>query len=387
MCIISFHIKDDELCPCGSGSPFASCCKTRQSKQVTSRKPPEVLIMEKMRSLVKRNSFCLHPDSSKCKGPIKKAHALQNNKIISLLAGADRHVYMLDSQRQPLLLPMDDGSILPFAQVEKISANDATTQTCFCDFHDNVAFAAIEKGAPDFDPSNEEMKFVYAYKAFIFEYYKKLVGKMAYQESFKSNPEAFLDRNSVGLYRSQQLELKEFERIKEYFDEQILSGTHDGVYTQVVKIPKQIKFACFAYIAPNYDLNGRRINHTIKGVMHRIAITAFPEKTCSWVLFSCLDDEKEYYSEFFSQLNSSPLDKIQFYLTMILPLFSENMVLSPELWKKWDVTSQFAYTHMANLFGPDALNLETAIGMALKNASRDKSGKAYSNPVKIDLFV
>jgi TM2 domain-containing membrane protein YozV len=33
--------------------------------------------------------------------------------------------------------------------------------------------AAIEKWKPDFDESNEVMKFVYAYKSFIFEYYKQ----------------------------------------------------------------------------------------------------------------------------------------------------------------------------------------------------------------------
>jgi len=67
---------------------------------------------------------------------------------------------------------LEKGRIEIIVELSRISVNDATTEPCFCDFHDNIAFAAIEKGAPNFDKLNEEMKFVYAYKALIFEYYK-----------------------------------------------------------------------------------------------------------------------------------------------------------------------------------------------------------------------
>ena len=137
----------------------------------TSKKPPEVQVMEMMRKSMKR--CCMHPDQAQCKGKIKEAHALQNNKIISLLAGNERHVYMMNSKKQPLIIPMKKGDPAVIVEMSRTSANDATTETCFCDLHDNTVFAAIEKGEPDFDESNEVMKFVYAYKSFIFEYYKQ----------------------------------------------------------------------------------------------------------------------------------------------------------------------------------------------------------------------
>ena len=43
-------------------------------------------------------------------------------------------------------------------QSSRRDANNTTTETCLCDYHDNIAFTAIEKGAPDFDESNEGMK-------------------------------------------------------------------------------------------------------------------------------------------------------------------------------------------------------------------------------------
>ena len=71
------------------------------SKLIQSKKPPEVQIMEQMRKAMVK--CCMHPDQSNCNGKIKNAHALQNNKIISLLAGTERHVYTMDKKRQPLI--------------------------------------------------------------------------------------------------------------------------------------------------------------------------------------------------------------------------------------------------------------------------------------------
>lgn len=328
---------------------------------------------------------CLHPDKEKCKGRIKEAHALQNNKIINLLAGSDRHVYMLNAKRQSLLIPLENGETVPIVEISKISANDATTETCFCDYHDNAAFAAIEKGAPDFDSNSEEMKFVYAYKAFIFEYYKQMMGWQIFQNCFKDNPQAFLDKNSVGMYRMLQMKKAEFEPIKAVFDAQILAGTIEGVSTCVVKIPFQIAFADYAYIAPDYDMDGHRIHHTRKGIMHRLAITVFPEQQCSWLLMSCLKTEESVYKRLFSQAQVASIDKLKFYLNIMLPLYSENMVLSPELWMAWDEKTQMAYTYYANLNGPDARTMSMGIGMGLRNAHRNRSD--YSGTPKINLFA
>ena len=71
---------------------------------------------------------------------------------------------------------------------------------------------------------------------------------------------------------------------------------------------------------------------------------------------------------------------------MMLPLFSENMVLSPELWKPWTDEVKGAYTYYANLNGPDAKKMEMCLGFALKNAYRDKSGSTYDAVPKINLF-
>lgn len=61
-------IKDNELCPCGSGKLYKECCKGKQVKLNPSKKPAEVQIMEKMRVSMKK--CCMHPDTDNCKGKI-----------------------------------------------------------------------------------------------------------------------------------------------------------------------------------------------------------------------------------------------------------------------------------------------------------------------------
>ncbi len=379
-------IEDNECCPCGSGNKFAVCCKGKPLKVIaTSKKPVDVQIMEKMRSAMK--NCCMHPDQAHCKGKIKAAHALQNNKIISLLAGTDRHVYMMNAKKKPLLMPMPNGEVIPIVELSKTSANDATTETCFCDLHDNIAFAVIEKGAPDFDETSEEMKFIYAYKAFVFEYYKQKLVLDIFKSNFKENPTAFLSADMVGMYRMLKLKEQEFEPIKLHFDKQIIAGTYDGVVTCAIKISEQIKFADYAYVAPDYDMNGKKIKHTVKGIMHRVAITIFPEVNQSWLLVSCLKSEQYIYENLFQQLKAASLSKLKFYVNLMLPLYSENMVLSTELWKSWDEEVQMAYTYYANLKGKDAVVMGKGIGFGLKNATRSKSDDVYKISPKINLFM
>lgn len=55
-----------------------------------------------------------------------------------------------------------------------------------------------------------------------------------------------------------QLKEQEFEPIKFHFDEQIMAGTFEGVVTCAIKILEQIRFAGYAYIAPDYDMMERK---------------------------------------------------------------------------------------------------------------------------------
>lgn len=381
------YIHDDEPCPCGSGKIFLNCCKNKPDPgPVNSPKPSEVLLMERMRTGLKKKRFCLHPNQASCQGDIKEAHALQNHKIISLLASSDNHVMMQDHTRQPIILDNDPTNPIVIVPFSKVSGNKATTLSCFCDLHDTELFKPIEAGAPDFNPNNPEMKFIYAYKAFIFEYAKQIQLMSLLKEAFAERPQIFCIPELVKEYRIQCMRMEEFKPVKNHFDSEIISKTHNGIETCVVMIPYQIGFANYAYIAPDFDLNGERIE-TIddNGKMHRLAVTVLPESNRSYIILSCLYSEKEIFHDFFEQIKIASIDKNLYYFNLLLPLFSENLVLSEKLWNALGEKGQFGLVHMANLVGQDQFNLSQAIGMALRNAS-NKKRMDYSKRGKIDLF-
>lgn len=291
---------------------------------------------------------------------------------------------MQDHTKQPIVFA--DNSFNPIVPFSKVSGNKATTQSCFCDLHDTELFKPIEVGAPAFDPNNEEMKFVYAYKAFIFEYAKQLQLMSIFKESFAERPQVFSIPEMVKEYRIQCMRMEEFEPVKNHFDSEIMLGTHNGIETCVVKIPYQIGFANYAYIAPDFDLNGERVE-TIDDCrkMHRLAITVSPESNQSYILLSCLSSEKKIFHDFFDQIRKSDISKVLFYFNLLLPLFSENLVISEKLWDNHSEIGQLALVHMANLIGTDQFNLSHTIGMALRNASKNKKTD-YSKCGAIDLF-
>lgn len=181
-----FKIYDDELCPCGSGKTYLECCKNRKDRPVKkSKKPLNIQIMEQFRK--NQIKCCLYPDSTRCVKHIKEAHALQNNKIISQLS-EDGHVYILNPNKPPQVIPIENEEPEVLTMIDRVGVNHATTATCFCDIHDDEVFAPIEKGAPAFDKDSDEHKYIYAYKAFIFEYYKKLVEQKVLRENITNTP-------------------------------------------------------------------------------------------------------------------------------------------------------------------------------------------------------
>lgn len=317
-----FKIYDNELCPCGSGKNYIECCKNRKDKPVKkSKKPLNIQIMEQFRK--SQIKCCLYPDSKRCVKHIKEAHALQNNKIISQLS-EDGHVYILNPNKQLQVIPIENEEPEIITLIDRVGVNHATTATCFCDVHDDEVFAPIEKGAPAFNKDSDEHKYLYAYKAFIFEYYKKLVEQKILKENITKTPSLLKTPQYVQFYRAISMTLEEMNKVKKFFDNGIVNKDYNGLETCVIEIPESIKFATYSCIAIDFDLFGKRIRHTKRGFISRLFITIFPEETKSYILLSCLREDVKVYKKFFQQLQTTNLEKVKYYFDLILPLYTEN---------------------------------------------------------------
>ena len=380
----NFKIYNNEPCPCGSHKNYGECCKNRKDKVIKpSKKPLNVQAMERL----KKSQFkcCLHPDKAACAKHIKKAHALQNKKILSQLA-VDGHVYILNTNKPSLILPIDNQEPEIITLIDRVSANKATRATCFCDVHDDNVFALIEKGSPDFDKNNEGHKYIYAYKSFIFEYYKKLVEQRAFMNNIKDKPSLLKVPLFVRYYRGILMSLHEMTRVKDFFDRGIMNEDYSGLETYIVELDESINFANYACIALDFDINGNKIKCKHKGFISRLFITVFPEKTKSYIIISCMKEDYKTYTKLFHQLQTVNQEKIKYYLDLVLPLYSENIVLSPRLWEKWDEEQQMAYTFYANRKGAQFELYKKMMNMGMRNIKNQETGFEDGNRGKIDLF-
>lgn len=380
----SSRIYDDELCPCESGKLYKYCCKERIDKPVPpNKKPLEVQAMEKLRkALIK---CCLHPDKNKCVKHIKEAHALQNNKIISRLA-VDGHVYMLNTKKPPLIIPIEHEEPEIIKLIDKVGVNHATTSTCFCDIHDDEVFAPIEKNAQPFDKNNEEHKFLYAYKAFIFEYYKELVLENVFRQNIKEKPSMLKSADFIRQYRNLLLKRKEMDQTKDFFDTALITHNYNGLKTCVVEIPEEIDFANFACIGFSYDLEGHKIKNIKNNIMDRVFLTIFPEENKSYIIMSYMGKDEKTYGNLAEQLTYKNVNLIKYFITLVLPLYSENIVLSPRLWEKWDEETQMAFTFYSNRSGPQFEVYNLAVKFGMQNIKNKKMNLSNGKRCKIDLF-
>lgn len=380
----NYKIYPDENCPCGSGKPYSLCCEQRQDRPAKkSQKPIEVQVSERMRkALVK---CCLYPDKTRCVKHIKEAHALQNNKIISKLA-TDGHVYMLNSKKQPLVIPIENEEPEIIIPMDRVGVSHATTATCFCDVHDDEVFAPIEKGAQPFDKENAEHRFLYAYKAFIFEYYKELVLTKIYSDNFRERPSLLKEPIVVRQYRSAVQKMEEMDSIKKQFDAALIAHNFDILSTQVLELPEEIQFANFSCVAVDYDLNGKKIKHTKDKMMNRLFITAFPEEQKSFIIMSYLKKDEQIYGDLASQIVKKDLWLVKYFFTLMLPLYSENIVLSPRLWEHWDEECQMAFTFYANRTGKQFEIYKMALKFAMQNLKNKSMTIENAKQCKINLF-
>lgn len=379
-------IHDDESCPCGSDKRYVDCCKGKPDKiiQYTS-KPAEVLVREAICRSLEKHKCCMHPAKADCRKRIKAAHALQNNKILSLLSGSGNHVIIQNHTTLTRIFgdPTNPDVIIPFT---KLSRNKATTLGCFCDLHDDTVFTPIEKNAPSFDPTNDQMKFLYAYKAFIFEYAKQYFLMKMMQDNFAERPSVFSMPEQILYYRVQCMRMAEMEPIKQHFDKEILNNTYNGIYTEVITIPYRIGFACYSYIGLDYDIDGELLDpFDDSGRMHRLAVTILPENTQSYIMISCMQDEVDFYKGLFAEIQSYPMEKIIYYFNAMMPLYSENLVLNEGLWTKLGEKGQVLLTTAANMNNEKQIIASSGFAAMLRNAKKDKKAN-YSKRGAVDLF-
>ena len=381
----SSRITKNEQCPCGSGKAYKECCLGKPNKEF--RAEGEMLaVLQKAfkKSLVKT---CLHKSCNAKAKDIILAHALQENKILSQLCIDDEVIMISPKDQRIELLELNNGIREPMFSLDLIHKNKATVHTCFCKKHDDQLFSKIEKSNYPFSSDSVEQKFLFAYKTFIFEYYKEIASNKFYTNCFREIPQLIKNPMLISQYRQSQKKKEEMEYYKNFFDKRIEDKTYSDLITIVKKLPYRVNFSNYSCIAPFFGIDGKLIRTIKNKRMRRVFITIFPENESeSNILISVCKEDWQIYENFINQMDQASIEQLKYYLNIILPFYSENIVISPKLWSLWTEEQKRFVQFMLNEVKPQKHLL--TFSMVLRKLY--KQGKTITEEdlakMKINLF-
>jgi len=326
-------ILDLEKCPCGSNCYYNDCCKNRPDSLEPPPNPKNKIETNKYFERNFKNANlkqCIHPDKSDCSQGIIRAHSIQNNKILSRLSE--------NGEIMTVSFEDENQSVLNFNLSAK-GRKTATTFFGFCSKHDSKTFSPIENFSYN---CSEQQNFLFTYRAFAYEYHKKLEQIKLFQFLVSKKPSILKDENYVGYYRGMQFALKDAQFYYEKFSKALKELRFDHVQTVSFSIDNYHEFAVCSGFNLEFDLNGKQINvpNAKSRSAKQIYLNVFPEDGKTHVLLSCLKHDSSTFHPVFEQFKSLDSQERLNYLNNLIPMYSENVVLAPRLWQSWNVEAQ-----------------------------------------------
>lgn len=380
-------ISNRESCPCRSGLLYKECCKHKKPRVFHTQGEALNFLGKMMKK--SRIKICLIKGCSAKPREIIGAHALQENRLLNKIA-VDNEVLAQNFKKEPVMLEIKKGIPEPFYFLEEMKIKDVTVATCFCKTHDNEVFEKIEKAQYPLTNLNDEQKFLFAYKTFSFEYYNEVVLNKYHSNVFKEAPQFTKDKGIVMQYRNNTLKLQELQCYKDFFDKALENKDYSGLETITVQLPYRIQFANYMMFAPPYDINGKKVKPIEKKSrkMKYIFFTAIPEETKSYLLISALKEDMSVYGEYFEQIKKAPQGLIKYYINIFVPLYSQNMIISPLLYDMWTEKAQLGIQYaVAETRNPGIIK---GVQFGLRNLAKKREKEEVeidSDAVAFNFFI
>lgn len=288
----------------------------------------------------KMDKFCMYPKKDECKGKIKRAHTIQNNRILNKVSDNGN------------LIVLNEKVNFMFQGVGKKGRGVVSTFFGFCDYHDTSLFESIENY--NYDRSLRQT-FLYTYRTFCWHYYLKLSDDRKNKYICKNISDLALrdDIEKSDLTIGLELGLKDNEKILDLFNQALLSNDYDVIDYYVFEIPYEVKFCCCGMVQLYRDLEGKKINdfNCLRDSdipLKNLYINIFPEDKKSYCIFSWTKADS-IYRDFITQF-----DKLKFknkinYLNNMLPKETDKIFINPRLWIKFGVDVQNSLLAHCNL--------------------------------------
>ena len=325
----------NEPCPCGSGKKYKKCClnKTEEERLAEAIRYSNSNIKNEARI-----KHCLHPNKDECSEKIVKAHAIQNNRILNRIA------------ENGIVITMDGTDHLIFQSSDSKGRKIATTFTGFCSYHDKTLFQEIED--KDFLGTDKQI-FLLTYRTMAWHYHKKLEQINAtciqFEKMFSKGYDMSKSDDFLDYLTGLKMGYNDNEIEKEKFDKALLGESYGIINTLVWEIPYEIHFAISMMNELEHDILGNKINDLEKDdYTKKIYLNVFPSQGRSFCIWSWLHENDCVYKPFSEQFSSLGISDRENYLNNNLPRWSDSIIISPRLWKKWGKQIQESFIAHAN---------------------------------------
>lgn len=314
-----YKITPYEPCPCGSEKKYKFCCYPRRnevSKELNFEGYSDSRRMSVFNHYWGKTDFktCFVKDNN-CENVIKNAHTIQNNGVLSRIS-EEGHVYTIF----PTVI---NGNSEP--EFKKISKNNASTFTGFCNYHDTEIFKPIEQTEYK---NNDEQNFLFNYRGFCIEYHKKIRQLQAMQNGFKNAPSWATEPTSIRFYRVACIDKEQYEKIYNKMNADLKTKNYDSMKNIYLNLNYKVNFAVSSAFSLEYDMEGTIINNLEEfriEDMPFVFLNIFPSENQTHILFSCRVEHENIYGELFKQLETAKTEDILKYLNFLIINYIENV--------------------------------------------------------------
>ena len=136
---------------------------------------------------------------------------------------------------------------------------------------------------------------------------------------------------------------------KSLFDTALLKDDFSLINYCIWEIPYEISFAVSMQYEPTFDLAGSQINdYEHDEILKSIYLNVFPADGKSYCIWSWLANDDAIFKSYTNQFMELPLSDRKNFLNNKLPVWTDSLVISPVLWKKWGKPVQEALIAHAN---------------------------------------
>lgn len=268
---------------------------------------------------------CFYHKKEECKGIIKRAHSIQQNKRLSILTeniNGNEKLYTFTS--------FETSKKHFVEKLTPIGKATASTFFGFCSYHDTVLFSEIENN--EFKDCDEHC-FLHSYRSFAHSYHRKMEETKGNSVVNPINKEYSKEFNQTFL-QGNLMAVNDLNNHKKSLDKWIENKQYDQIAYVSHILPELYPIACSSLISPFFTPKGKIFNYHDNPEIpfSPIMLTVLPDFNQTIIIVACfgndkigceLIDEIVYLSNFHFQ---------KFISTMML-YFAENTFFSPLIWK------------------------------------------------------